>query len=271
MISDLDETIRQLLIEKGRLDPSEVDIGFDMPDRQWSASISKPTVNVYLYDIHENRDLRDNGWSVTHSDGVATSRKNPVRVDLSYLLTVWTNDTADQHRLLSHLLATLHRFRELPEDVLKGSLAGVEFPIRTQTAQADGVLRNTSDFWSALDNQLKPSINYVVTLPVDLDMAVTAPEVKTKVFKFRGGNGASPEDVVQISGVVHRKGKPDQVVPDATVLVRELQMTARTDEAGKYVFSRLSTGTYTFEISPPGEEKQEVQVAVPGPSYDIGL
>jgi len=53
---------------------------------------------------------------------------------------------------------------------------------------------------------------YDLTLPVylDLDMALTAPEVKTKVFKFKGGNGGSPEEAVQISGVVHRKGKPDQ-------------------------------------------------------------
>jgi hypothetical protein len=58
MINDLDETIKQLLTKKGAFDPAEIDIVFDMPDREWSASISKPTVNVYLYDIHENRDLR---------------------------------------------------------------------------------------------------------------------------------------------------------------------------------------------------------------------
>lgn len=271
MINDLDETIKQLLIKKGGLNSGEVDIVFDMPDREWSATISKPTVNVYLYDIHENRELRDNEWTVTHNNGVATRRKNPVRIDLSYLVTVWTNDIADQHRLLGHILATLFRFNEFPEDVLKGSLMATEWSIRTQTAQPDGVLRNTSDFWSALDNQLKPSINYVVTLPMDLDMALSAPEVKTKVFKFRGGNGDSPEEMVQISGIVHRKGKPDQAVPDATVLVKELQMTANTDENGKYAFRKLVLGSYTFEISPPGEEKRQVAVKVPSTSYDIEL
>jgi hypothetical protein len=150
-----------------------------------------------------------------------------------------------------------------------GSLKEMEWPIRTQTAQPDGVLRNTSDFWSALDNQLKPSINYVVTLPVDLDMEITAAEVKTKVFKFKGGNGGSPEEAVQISGVVHRKGKPDQVVADATVLVKELQMTASTDQEGKYAFRKLVLGSYTFEVSAPGEEKCQVPVAVPSASYDI--
>lgn len=269
MISDLDETIRQLLMKKGHLDPSEVDISFDMPDREWSASISKPTVNVYLYDIHENRELRDNDWTVTSQNGVATRRKNPVRVDISYLITAWTNDTADQHRLLGHLLSTLFHHKEFPEDVLAGNLVGMDWPIRTQTAQADGVLRNTSDFWSALDNQLKPSINFVVTLPIDPDMALTATEVRTRVFKFDGTEGGYSEEAVQISGIVRRKGKADEVIPEAMVLVKELQMTATTDPDGKYAFNKLTFGSYTFEVAPPGEKKREVAVAVPSPDYDI--
>lgn len=43
MISDLDNTLKQLLIKMVPLDPAEVDICFDMPDRNWSASISKPS------------------------------------------------------------------------------------------------------------------------------------------------------------------------------------------------------------------------------------
>ena len=54
MISDLNETIKQLLIKKGAFDPAEVDIRFETPSREWSASISKPTVNAYLCDIREN-------------------------------------------------------------------------------------------------------------------------------------------------------------------------------------------------------------------------
>jgi len=135
MINDVDETIKQLLITKVPLDPAEVDISFDMPDREWSASIAKPTVNIYLYDVHENRDLRNNEWNVTTIDGIATRTKPPARVDLSYLITVWTNDTADQHRLLGYLLATLFRYQELPIEVLQGTLQQIEYPLLTKTAQ----------------------------------------------------------------------------------------------------------------------------------------
>ncbi len=269
MISDLDETLKKLLIEKGKLDPAEIDMSFEMPDREWSASISKPTINLYLYDMHENHDLRNIEWSVTHENGMATRKKPAIRIDVSYLITVWTNDMVDQHRLLGHLLATLLYYPELPEELLQGSLKGVEWPLRTLTAQPDGVLRNAADFWTALDNQLKPSINYVVTIPLDLDIALTAPEVKTKVFRFRGDNGESPDEIIQIGGVVHRKGKTRQVVSNATIMVKELQMTAQTDKEGRYALYRLGLGTYTFSVSVPGEKERQISVAVPSASYDL--
>lgn len=270
MINDLDDAIKQLLVKNGGLDSTEIDISFEMPDREWSSSISKPTVNVYLYDIHENRDLRNNDWSITQDGDVFTKRVPPARIDLSYLITIWTNDMADQHRLLGHLLGVLLRYHELPEEILNGSLKGLEWPLRTFTAQSDGVLRNTADFWTALDNQLKPSINYVVTIPVDIDIAVTATEVKTKIFRF-GGNGEQPEEQVQISGVIHRKGKPDVVIPGATVLIKELQMTATADEQGTYVFRKLGLGSYTFRISAPGEKQRQIPVKVPSPSYNLDI
>jgi hypothetical protein len=269
MISDVDETIKQLLIKEGKLDPAEVDIVFEMPDREWSGKVTKPTVNIYLYDVHENRDLRTNEWNVVRSNGVVTRKKWPVRVDLSYLVTVWTNDMADQHRLLGHILATLFRYPEIPLELLNGSLANTDWPIKAQTAQPDGVLRNSADFWSALDNQLKPSISYVITIPVDLDKAVAAPEVRTKVFTFHDGTGAITESAVQISGKVHRKGKPDEAIPDAMVAAKELQMTATTNEEGNYAFLKIGFGSHTFEVLVPGEEVRQVPVTIPSPSYDI--
>ena len=125
MISDLDETIKQLLIKKGAFDMTNVDISFETPDREWSASISKPTVNFYLYDIRENHQLRRTEW-ITGKDenGIAHKKKNPSRIDLSYLVTVWTSDIGDEHRLLWHTLLTLSRYPTLPEELLSGHLAG---------------------------------------------------------------------------------------------------------------------------------------------------
>src|SRR5688572_2720411 len=63
VLDDLDETIKTVLRERGGLPTAEVDIAFDAPDREWSGRINRPTVNCYLYDIRENLELRESGWT----------------------------------------------------------------------------------------------------------------------------------------------------------------------------------------------------------------
>ena len=58
MIADLDETIKQLLVKDMPIKNGEIDVKFDQPKREWSAKLTKPTVNFFLYDVRENADLR---------------------------------------------------------------------------------------------------------------------------------------------------------------------------------------------------------------------
>jgi hypothetical protein len=269
MISYLDESIKELLTKKGPIDPAEVDIKFEMPNREWSASISKPTVNVYLYDIRENHQLRGTEWLVTKDEnGMATRKKNPSRVDMSYIMTVWTNDIADEHRLLWNILLTLFRYPELPEEVLTGQLVGQFYPIKASTVQPDGLFNNPADFWSALDNEIKPSISYVVTIPLDTDMAFTAPVVTTKIIDYKPPD-ADAERLVQVAGTVYKAGKPTQGIPEAKVVAKEAGMTTVTDEQGRYSFPKITAGKHTFQVLVSGKKAQEASVTVPDASYDL--
>jgi hypothetical protein len=269
MISELDETIKQLLIKKGEIDPAAVDIQFKTPNREWSASISKPTINLYLYDIRENHLLRGTEFSISRDDnGKATKKKNPNRVDLSYLITVWTSDIVDEHHLLWNVLVTLFRYPELPGDVITGRLLEQEYTIKTATAQPDGLFNNPADFWSALDNEIKPSINYVVTVPLDLATSFTAPVVSAKMIEFKPPD-TEPERLVQITGIVHEAGKPARGIPEARILAREARMTAVTDAQGRYFFPKLPPGKHTFQVLVAGKKVREKAVTVPGTSYDL--
>lgn len=158
MITELDEAIKQLLIKKGELDSGEIEISFETPDREWSASISKPRVNLYLYDIRENHELRGTEWRVNaEKNGMATRKKNPARIDLSYLVTIWAHDVADEHRLLWHVMMTLFKYPIIPDEVLPAVLAEQEYPITAITAQPDGLLQNPADFgppWITILNRL---------------------------------------------------------------------------------------------------------------------
>ena len=272
MIDDLDESLRQLLIKKGALNSTEVNISFDAPGREWTASQSRPAVNVYLYDIRENHELRSYEWTVQRNDDrTATRKKAPLRVDLSYLITVWTKDVGDEHRLLGRIMAVLCRYSLLPEEILQGALQDLEYPIRASAAQPDGLFRSPADIWGALDNQLRPSINYVVTLPIDLDIALTAPVVWTKIIDIRQEGEEAVQQALQIGGIVHEKGNPQMGIANATVAIKESGLTAKTDDRGYYSFTRLERGKYSFKVSASGWTAKAVQMAVPDDDYNIGM
>src|SRR5713101_532417 len=97
MFADLDESLRQLLIREVPLGVNDVDIVFERPDRDTVARFTKPTVDLFLFDLLENRDLRESGWNATlNGNGRATLRWPPVRVNLRYLVTVWAQAVDDE-------------------------------------------------------------------------------------------------------------------------------------------------------------------------------
>jgi len=89
VISDVDETLRKLLIEEIDIKGNEIDIQFDQPKREWSSRLSKPTINLFLFDLRENLRLRasEQYRTIARPDGSSEVRRNPVRMDLRYLMT----------------------------------------------------------------------------------------------------------------------------------------------------------------------------------------
>jgi len=176
MIHDLDDVLRQLLINEIPIRNSEVDIVFDQPTREWAARLSRPTLNVFLHDIRENLKLRHSQqWIVEQNpDGTATQRRTPVRVDLHYIITAWANAPDDEHSLLARTLMALFRGPSLPQDLLPESLQDQPQPIPLEVAQIDE-LRNPPDVWNALDNEIRPSVVLTVTLALDPHLPLRSP------------------------------------------------------------------------------------------------
>ncbi len=176
MIQDLDLTLRELL--ETRAPPGSelalADIVFDLPDGAWRTGLGQLTLNCYLHDIRENRELKTTE-SLMHrsADRVrALRRRPPVRLDCSFCISAWSTATdepeLEEHRLLSQVVRVLLRHPTIPPEVLQGSLAGQIAPYPTVIAAPDGI-HSPPEFWGALDQQLRPSLNYVVTLAMLLD------------------------------------------------------------------------------------------------------
>ena len=184
MINDLDSTLRTLL--KRELPPSlasQVSISFDPPDDQFPPQgITLPAIDLFLYDVRENHDLRSNEWSVSRdSSGVARRSLPLVRIDCSYLITAWPSKgtptpTEDEHRLLGETIMVLLRFSTLPAEVLQGQLGDQELPLPTSVLQP-GQLQSLGEFWQALGGKPKAALNYTVTIAVQPFETVEVPLV----------------------------------------------------------------------------------------------
>jgi hypothetical protein len=268
MISELDETIRQILIRSAGIDPAQIDISFDIPNREWSSGISRPTVNCYLFDIRENLHLKQMGQS-TEQFGTKNAGRRPsvLRYDLTYLITAWTRAVDDEHRLLWRVLQTLLRFPSLPDDMLQGALRDHELPIYTSIARPDSVLKSPGEFWTALENQIKPALTYTVVVATDRDVVPAGPPVMTLSTQYQQPE-TTIERFVWFGGTVRADdGGP---VAGAMIEVEGLGMHGMSDEEGRFRVRVPAPGKYVL-IARFNEQTQRREVEIPEPQYDLTL
>lgn len=290
MINDLDETIKQMLIDGVPLDINEIDVIFEAPTEEWSTSLARPTINCYLYHVTENYDLRQNDWQLNRpmpgqSQGngkggpnrlTATRRRLPFRLDAFYSVSVWANEIEDEHRLLWRVIAALIRYNNnpVPHDKLKGELAKQDWPVPIKVAQQESPVKNPSDFWSSMDVPIKPSITVSFTLPLDPDMTITSPLVLTrrlKMFQDMGDRERVELPAVQFGGwVLSSEGNDGLPVEGADVVIVERGLRTKTDEYGRFKFDHVPNGRYTLRaIAESGQAERSIDL--PGEGYDLVL
>ncbi|WP_329294103.1 DUF4255 domain-containing protein [Streptomyces sp. NBC_01455] len=199
MIHEVDEVLKRLL-NSGALDGSGIDVSFDAPTREWAARRNAPAINTYLYDIREDVRRRERGaMAVRDERGVVLRRRQPPRwFRLSYLVTAWTKQPQDEHRLLSAVLATLLPHEVLPPEQLPGALGALGLSVPLTVAGLHTESRSLAEIWSALGGELKPSLDLVVTAPFPAFPEYDAgpPVTEGAAVRVRGMDGTlegSPE------------------------------------------------------------------------------
>lgn len=166
-LADLDDALSLLL--RRELEATgfqEVGIAFEAPNREWAASVTQPTLNLFLYDLRENQQRRAAQWERGEIQGRRNETRPPLWLDASYTLTAWARAAQDEHRMLSQAISALQRYPELPEDVLgleQTSQLRRLGPLRTRLG--DPQLDANADFWTAIGGPYKLSFHYIVTIP----------------------------------------------------------------------------------------------------------
>lgn len=279
MFDDVDESLRALLVEDVPLDPAEVEISFDRPTREWSGRLAGPTLNLFLFDVRERTDFRDDTWRVSRTEaGQVTRERMPRRVDLSYMVTAWTREPEDEHRILGRVLACLYRNLKLPIEHYRGALRDIEMPVPLRTMPPDHHQKAT-DFWGVMDNELHTNLTWVATVPLDAFRPLTGPMVRTRTLRFER-TGARPPDsegdlrsreLHQVGGIVHREGEPGDGVAGVTLALEGSTAVATTATGGRYDFTPLAEGEYRVRVEGPDGTASVHELRVPSESYDIPL
>jgi Pvc16 N-terminal domain len=277
MISDLSQTLLKLLSQPNL--PTELadsQIVFDRPTGQFTPQ--HPAINLFLYDIRENVELRDNEPLIERDRprGQAIIRCPPIRMDCTYLVTAWTMTGEDialqEHRLLSQIFQVFSRYPEIPEPFLQGQLKQQLFPIPLNIHCGDR-LKNTSEFWTSLG--IPPRVFLAITATIGMNPLIdpTRPLTPARlVEKTVLQMDTILPDCFQIEGTV--KDIDFQPIPQVTVELVELGERFVADGSGEYGFRAISAGAYTLRVTPSTGNVAEFPITVPsitGGRYDLRL
>lgn len=286
MIDDLDRSLRRLLEQEFGA-PLPFELSFAPPDKDFKpVSQLRPTVNCYLYEIAEQRALRDPGPTLERRPGGEyVHTPAPFRLRACYCITAWSpGDPAsgadphlDEHQLLAALLALLLRHAEFPRTALVGALLAQTLPLPTQVGQREPG-SNPGDFWHALGGRLRPALDYSVTLALAYQAPQQGPLATAVLARFgqrlaQAERLAGGADAWQAAGgTVWRRGDGAPLA-GAWLRLDENGALAVADAEGRYVFPGLAAGSYTVRVRVPGyqEASQAITVPAAGAAYDLYL
>ncbi|MEW5958448.1 MAG: Pvc16 family protein, partial [Chloroflexota bacterium] len=246
------------------------------------ARLNRPTLNLFLYDLAENKKLRQAQpiWDVErHPDGTATQKRKPVRLDLRYMITAWAAEPEDEHRILTRTLMALLRFPHLPAELLPESLQNQPVPIPMIIAQEED-LSNPSDMWSAMDNEWRPTITCIITLGLNPYQELTVPLVRIR--ELRTGQTATlpawtelTEGSQRLFYTIGGRLRSDRPLNGLRLTLLErglnvpLAVEAITPTEGRFAIGNLQAGKYTLEVSGPDRPPQRYPITVPSADYDF--
>ena len=241
MLDLIDDALEELLRATVPLGSTEIDVSFDPPDREWGAKLTRPTVNMFLWDIRRSAGRSRAGLEQFEQDGKVVRRLALPVVELRYLVTAWTSDHSDERVLLSGLLRSLTTYSEIPAVYVPAGLAGLR-PLSLVMARSG---EEQVDVFKALEGQLKPGINIVISCEVDTNMAVPAGPPTTG-FELSVSDSTSGARVSsrRVAGEVMFEIPPDTVV-------RSPNGSVRVNATGRFLIRAEPGDELVLELDPP--------------------
>ena len=214
MLPDLNKTIEKLLIQRGNLNPNQIDISFEQPNGQWSARLSRPTISCWCFDLRENLKLRNTTVNTSRNGDQGIRALPPRRIDLSYLVTAWAGKIEDEQQLLWRALGALKRVSSLSPNECEGIMRYQTRDVPLLVADTSNTSINLVDLWGVLDNQMRLGFTLIATVELDLELSIEAPLVLEATIRL--GSSDDPTQLTLNEGgreELRIKPKPGQKPP----------------------------------------------------------
>lgn len=262
MLLELHTILQRLLYEQGQISPQEVEIRFEAPTRERVDRLLLPTVNLFLFEVSENVELRQNTYQTVRGNGRAERRSVPKRFDLHFMVSALSSEIADEHLLLWRVLTTLVRYPQIPEELLPEEVRLLNIPLVTQLCQSEesGRLLN---IWNTLGAEPRPALAYKVTVPVELATVIEAPLVLARVARYT--HLTSGEQILeigrQLGGVV--RTQRGELVVGARVSIEGRASESVTNAEGRFILGNVPAGQVNLRITPVHGASRTITIASP--------
>lgn len=242
MLEAVDATVEAFLRGTVPLSASEIDVAFEPPTREWSAKLTRPTVNAHLWDVKRSRDRARTGVEQVQRNEQRFQRLALPRVELRYMVTVWASEHRDERTLLGGILRAALAITHVPATFVAPQLA--ELSAITLQVAGSGDLQ--ADAAKTLDGQVKSSLELVVVSDVDTGIGVpVAPPVTA--FEVSVADVDRPtrhEGLRRVAGEVRVEGAPGR-------LVSSPRGSAVVNDAGRFLIAAATGDEITVDLDPP--------------------
>ena len=257
--------------------PAKPGFYFTIPDEDWQAKVKAGTafrLNIYLYEMRENRDFRRAAWdNVELADRSVALSQPPAYIDCHYLISAWspaedsemTSPILDEHQVLSEAMRVLLRNPDVVPSavgVVGGGQVFQNAHVYLNVAPPEPP-RVLNDFWSTMKLPWRPAVMLVVTAPLDLLRdSGPSPVVMTLIQRYAVIGGAQIEEWIEIGGLV-LKAAGQSPIAGATVTRLDNNEQVTTDAQGRFVFTGIQRGVHTFRASATGMTTVQRDIEVP--------
>ncbi|OCA54346.1 DUF4255 domain-containing protein [Photorhabdus namnaonensis] len=167
-IIEINKALNNVLSKYLDIAGQKIDIRFDLPEI--NSTQSEPTISVFLYDIHEDLQLRSSG-ARHYNPATNTLLPGWVNINCNYLITYWdankpSSDSSSPDSQPDNQAAQIMT-RVLNALINNRQLTGIPGAY-TQIIPQQENLNSLGNFWQALGNRPRLSLLYSITVPMKL-------------------------------------------------------------------------------------------------------